>query len=97
MKLMRKVLSILVVAALVLSLSLAAFADATTPHTITIENPDAGEAHTFTAYQIFSGVYDEATGALSNVSWGNGVNGQGLLEALKSEIADFANCDTASA
>ena len=96
MKLMRKVLSILVVAALVLSLSLAAFADATTPHTITIENPDAGEAHTFTAYQIFSGVYDEATGALSNVSWGNGVNGQGLLEALKSEIADFANCDTAA-
>lgn len=95
MKTMRRIFSILLVAALMLSLTLAVFADATTPHTITVENPDAGEAHTYTAYQIFAGDYDAETGALSNVSWGSGVNGLALLEALK-QLPDFANCDTAA-
>ncbi len=95
MKTMRRIFSLLLVAALMLSLTLAVFADATTPHTITVENPDAGEAHTYTAYQIFAGDYDAETGALSNVSWGSGVNGLALLEALK-ELPDFANCDTAA-
>ena len=103
MKTMRKVLSILLAASLILSLSLAVFADSTTPHTITVENPDAGEAHTFTAYQIFSGDYATITqedgtvaGTLSNVKWGNGVNGPALLEALRAELPAFADCETAA-
>ncbi len=96
MKTMQKLVSILLVLALVFTLSLAVFADATTPHTITIENPDAAEAHTYTAYQVFAGVYDPETTALSNVSWGSGVNGLALMEALRSEIPDFAACETAA-
>ena len=96
MKTMQKLVSILLTLTLVLTLSLAVFADATTPHTITVENPDANDTHTYAAYQIFAGEYDEATGAISNVSWGNGVNGLGLLEALRSEIPDFAACENAA-
>jgi len=96
MKTMQKLVSILLTLTLVLTLSLAVFADATTPHTITVENPDANDTHTYKAYQVFAGEYDEATGAISNVSWGNGVNGLGLLEALRSEIPDFAACENAA-
>ncbi len=96
MKTMQKLVSILLTLTLVLTLSLAVFADATTPHTITVENPDANDTHTYAAYQVFAGEYDEATGAISNVSWGNGVNGLGLLEALRSEIPDFAACENAA-
>ena len=49
MKTMRRIFSILLVAALMLSLTLAVFADATTPHTITVENP---EGLTFSLYDI---------------------------------------------
>lgn len=96
MKLTQKLISVLVVVALMLTLSLAVFADASAPHTITIENPDAQETHSYTAYQIFAGDYDDATTALSNVSWGSGVNGLALLEALRAEIADFAACENAA-
>ena len=96
MKTMQKFVSILVVLALVFTLSLGVFADPAAQHTITINNPDAAQTHEYTAYQVFAGDYDEATNALSNVSWGNGVNGLGLLEALRAEIPDFASCETAA-
>lgn len=96
MKTMKKLVSVLLVAALIFTLGLTAFADASTPHTITIENPDAGEPHTFTAYQVFSGNYDLTTGALCDVVWGSGVNGTALLQALRNEISDFAACETAA-
>lgn len=96
MRTLKKVVSVLLVAALIFTLGLTAFADATTPHTITIENPDAGEAHEYTAYQVFSGNYDAATNALSDVSWGSGVNGVTLLEALRNELPDFAGCQSAA-
>lgn len=96
MKTMQKLVSILLTVALVFTLSVAVFADATTPHTITVENPDAAEPHTYTAYQVFAGDYDEATTALSNVSWGSGVNGLALLEALRAELPDFADCESAA-
>lgn len=54
-------------------------ASANGSYSITITNTT--ENHTFTAYQIFSG--DLAAGILSNVEWGNGVDGDGLLAALK--------------
>ena len=96
MKAMQKLISILVVAALVLTMSVAVFADATTPHTITVTNPDANDTHTYSAYQVFAGNYDDASGALSNVSWGSGVNGLALLQALRDEIPAFADCETAA-
>lgn len=96
MKTMQKLVSILVVLALVFTLSLGAFADPDAQHTITINNPDAAETHEYTAYQVFAGDYDEATTALSDVSWGSGVNGLGLLEALRTELPDFAACETAA-
>ncbi len=94
MKTMQKFVSIFVVLALVFTLSLGAFADANAQHDITIENPDAAEAHEYTAYQVFAGDYDVNTNALSNVSWGSGVNGPALLEALRAELPDFASCET---
>lgn len=96
MKTMQKLVSILVVLALVFTLSLGAFADPDAQHTITIPNPDAAETHEYTAYQVFAGDYDASTTALSNVSWGSGVNGLALLEALRAELPDFAACETAA-
>ena len=94
MKSLRKLVSILLVVALVFTLSAAVFADSTTPHVITVTNNDAAEAHDYAAYQVFAGDYDAATNALSNVSWGSGVDGTALHNALRAEIADFANCET---
>ncbi len=96
MKTMQKLVSILLTLALVFTLSVAVFADATTPHTITVENHDAAETHEYTAYQVFSGDYDDVSTALSNVAWGSGVDGAALLADLRSEIADFAACETAA-
>ena len=95
MRTMQKLVCILMAVALLLSLSLAVFADATTPHTITIENPDANDDHTYTAYQVFVGKYNEATNTLSDVAWGDGVNATDLLADLQS-IPAFAGCTTAA-
>ena len=96
MKTMQKLVSILVVLALVFTLGLGAFADENTAHTITVTNNDAQETHEYSAYQVFAGDYDEATGALSDVSWGSGVNGTALLQDLVDNIPDFAACTTAA-
>ena len=93
MKTMHRLVSILMVAALIFSLALTVSADANAEHTITITNADANDPHTYTAYQVFAGDYDAASGALSNVSWGSGVNGEALLADLKANVADFADCN----
>ena len=38
--------------------------------------------HTFEVYQIFKGTYDAASGKLSNIEWGDGVNSADLLSDL---------------
>lgn len=48
--------------------------------------------HTFKAYQIFSGKFEDEK--LSNVQWGSGVVGNELLAELQKETA-FATCDSA--
>ena len=71
MKLTKRLFSILMTAALVLALSVSAFAADT--YTITINNTASG--HTYEAYQIFSGDLSGTT--LSNIQWGSGVTDAG--------------------
>jgi len=73
----------------------------TTPtHTITISNIEGDTAsHTYAAYQVFAGKYDSTNNNLSNVTWGSGVDGAGLLTALKEDKTvgtKFTNCTTAA-
>lgn len=66
-------------------------------HTITVTANDDSD-HSYSAYQVFSGVYDAKTGNLSNIVWGDGVDGTALLDALKRDEtlgSDFARCETA--
>lgn len=50
-------------------------------YTITINNTTNG--YTYQAYQVFSGTLNGDKTVLSNIAWGNGVDGAGLLTALK--------------
>lgn len=81
MKNMKKILA-LVIAALMIAGMMSAFAA-----TITIE--DNGNVkvadHTFSAYQIFSGTLSTDGKTLSDIVWGAGVDGAGLLTALKAD------------
>jgi len=73
----------------------------TTPtHKITISNIEGDTAsHTYAAYQVFAGKYDSTNNNLSNVTWGPGVDGAGLLTALKADTtigSKFTNATTAA-
>lgn len=92
---MKKLFTLLLTLVLLGSMTLGVFANET-PHTITITNPDAQEAHAYTAYQVFSGDYDPNSGVLANVKWGSGVNGLAVLEGLRANIPAFADCETAA-
>ncbi len=69
----------------------------TTSYTLTINDERTG--HAYNAYQVFDGdVSTEATKSMTNVVWGNGVKGENLLTALKSDAklgSVFANCTSA--
>ena len=105
MKFFGKLMALFLSLAAVLSFAMPAFAEDAPAapagsHTITIrfEKPD----HEYVAYQVFKGDYFEDTdgGHLSTISWGDGVNGENLLAALKAETkadlaTDFANANTA--
>ena len=83
---MKKLLSLLLTLATVLTMGFAAvpaFADETqaaTTHSITINQPENSKdtaTHTYSAHQVFAGDYstDDATGdTLSNITWGDGVD-----------------------
>ena len=99
---MKKIKSL---AAILLSLTMllmAVPAFAAGAYSITIQNDK--EVHTYEAYQIFAGdvASDEAQGGnvegpiLSNITWGNGVNGTALLAALQAADAEkYGECETA--
>lgn len=93
MKQTRKLLSLLLALAMVFALATTAFA-------ATVKVPSDGilKDHTFTAYQIFSG--REEDGILSDVQWGNGINSDNFLAALKADSTYgnlFTNCTEAAA
>ena len=90
MKQMKKLASVLLILAMIFTMSATAFAANTKAHTITITNDKAG--HTYTAYQVFAGDYHD--GKLSNITWGSGVEDSELLTDLKKMTA-YAYCSTA--
>lgn len=95
MKTMQKLVSILTVLALILTLSLGVFAAGNdNPHTITIENNDAAETHEYSAYQVLKGIYSPEN-VLTDVEWGDGVNGDALLQDLVNHVPAFADCTDA--
>ena len=94
-------------AAVLLSLTMAMLltipAFAAENYSITIQNDKTG--HTYEAYQIFTGDVssDAQQGGnvegpiLSNIVWGRGVNGAGLLAALKeADAAKYGQCEDAA-
>lgn len=87
---MKKLASLLLALVMIMS-CFSAMAEET--HTITIN--DSKENHKYGAYQIFSGNLDTTETILSNIDWGNGVDGVALLAALKAEIPAYADCDNA--
>ncbi len=94
MKKTKKMLAVFLAVIMVAVVSIPAFA-ADETYTITINNDKDG--HTYQAYQIFDG--DLANNVLSNITWGNGVDGAKLLTAPKSDDtigSKFGECKTAA-
>ena len=83
MKTMKKVLAMLVSMVMVLAFCVTGVA----------ANVELTQ-HTFAAYQIFKGDLTEGN-KLSNVTWGDGVQGKELLAELKKQAA-FATCESAA-
>lgn len=101
MKRIKSLAAILLSLTMVMLMAVPAFAAGA--YSITIQNDKEG--HTYEAYQIFAGdvASDEAQEGnvegpiLSNIIWGNGVNGAELLAALKAADAEkYGECETAA-
>lgn len=93
MKHMKRLASLFL--ALTLVFALAATAGAAT---VTVPSDGILKDHTFTAYQVFSGV--EADGILTEVQWGSGIDSSAFLAALKADTTYgslFTNCTDAAA
>ena len=94
MKATKKLLAMILSMIMVLAMAAPAFA-AEGNYSITITNDASG--HTYEAYQVFAG--DLSGETLSNVTWGDGVNGDALLTALKADDTigtSFADCKDAA-
>ena len=99
MKSMKKLVTLLFSLVMLCAFAIPVMAnEPTSTYSITINGAVAG--HTYTAYQVFEGVYSSENNEeyLSDVEWGNGVNGSAILaelgtnETLKNR---FANADSA--
>lgn len=73
-KAMKKLMAALLAVAMVCAMAIPAFADGTGSNTLTINGTTEG--HTYEAYQVFTG--DLKGKVLSNIVWGNGVNGDDI-------------------
>lgn len=94
MKHIKKVITLLLAAMMVLAMSASVFADEPTPKSITLSGGKAG--HTYTLYQIFTGTYDDTSKELQNIQWGSDVTdtkkgtGTAAAEAKRIATADDA-------
>lgn len=96
MRRVKKLLGLLLAAVMVLAMGVPTFA-ASGSYTLTISGASGG--HTYEAYQIFAGELSKNGQTLSNVTWGDGVNGEALLAALKGteeETTAYETCTTAA-
>ena len=96
MRKVKKLLGLLLAAVMVLAMGVPTFA-ASGSYTLTISG--ASDGHTYEAYQIFAGDLSENEQTISNVKWGDGVNGEALLAALKGteeEPTAYETCTTAA-
>jgi ABC-type glycerol-3-phosphate transport system substrate-binding protein len=66
LKTIKRLSSLLLALALMLALSVSAFA--ADDHVITITSQTGG--HAYQAYQVFTGTYDKNTRKLSDITWG---------------------------
>lgn len=89
MKSMKKLVTLLLSLVMLCALAMPAMADEAKKYSITI---NGAKDHEYTAYQVLSGVYFHGDGAnhtdknkeyLSDVQWGDAVDGDTLLTALK--------------
>ncbi len=85
---MKKIFAVILALAMIACLSISVFAEAGT-NTITING--IAEGHTYAAYQLFDG--DLSGGALTNVKWGDGIDGAAFLAALKADTYEIKNSD----
>ena len=95
MKNTSKLFALLLVVVMVLSMAAPAFAADEEKQTITVSYANAG--HVYKAHQIFKGDLAE-NGKLTNIHWGAGVDGPGIVSALKAHEdlkADFADAGSA--
>ena len=95
MKLTKRMISAVLVLALMLALSGLAIAADPAGFTVTIDKTASG--HSYAAYQVFTG--DLSGNVLSTVQWGTGVDKDALLGALKTDKTtglDFSACTDAA-
>ena len=102
MKNFKKIMALMLAMVMVMgTMSMAAFADETSQHVITITNTDQNVSHTYEGYQVFKGKLDDKQQKLSDITWGDGVDGDALLDALKASTdtnlaGKFNDCTTAA-
>ena len=102
MKNFKKIMALMLAMVMVMgTMSMAAFADETSQHVITITNTDQNVSHTYEGYQVFKGKLDDKQQKLSDIVWGDGVDGDKLLAALKASTdpnlaGQFDACITAA-
>ena len=87
MKKFRRILALLLASVMVLSISIAAFADET-PATHKITN--SSETHTYEVYQIFTGKYDATTEQLQGLKYGENAVGTAGAAVSPEDLAKLA-------
>lgn len=100
MKTVKRALALLLALTMLLAMGAVTVLAANT-YTITISGGKVVSGHTYQAYQIFAGdlAQKDNKTILSNIKWGNGVDGGALLAALKADTtfgSDFSACTTAA-
>lgn len=94
MKKAKKLVSLMLTLIMVFAMAIPTFAANTTEHTIFVENDMEG--HEYVAYQVFKG--DITGGKLTNIEWGDGVDGPAVLNTLKTDASEsnpYKNCTSA--